>query len=141
MIGRSWFPLSQGEILGHTVDAGLKRIYRFLSRNSLRLVSIETVHESSATADQIYPTGFKVWWEKEGPDKATPAELSDREQNQAANLTDCGWNYHEPFFTWITACKKSWQFNEGGPMENGMQFCSFCSKPIKIVEDSSGEQD
>lgn len=31
---------------------------------------------------------------------------------------------------WETSCGHSFQFNEGGPKENGLQFCGYCGERL-----------
>jgi hypothetical protein len=46
----------------------------------------------------------------------------------------CEWTYdNEGFF--VTQCDNAFQFNEGGPKENGFIFCPYCGQEIIIDGD------
>lgn len=40
---------------------------------------------------------------------------------------------------WETSCGHAFEFNDGGPSENGFAFCGYCGKPLieqRTTEDS-----
>lgn len=45
----------------------------------------------------------------------------------------CRW--HEDLLdgSWDTDCGNKFQFNESGPIENGLKFCGYCGKRLKEV--------
>lgn len=53
----------------------------------------------------------------------------------------CNWSEDEDGY-WNSQCGVYWQFNEGGPKESRVKFCSGCGKPVaahdyKLEEDES----
>lgn len=43
----------------------------------------------------------------------------------------CDWYEDGEDSFWQTSCGHAWEFNEGGPKENGAKFCMYCGNPIK----------
>ena len=33
---------------------------------------------------------------------------------------------------WNTSCGQAWSFTTDGPKENGMNFCHYCGKPLRL---------
>lgn len=51
----------------------------------------------------------------------------------AATPTDtCEWTSDEDDSSWQTSCGRDWQFIDDGPVENKMQFCMGCGKPVSV---------
>lgn len=47
--------------------------------------------------------------------------------------TACSWGRaDDETDTWEGACGVVWQFNEGGPKENGVRFCFRCGGKVQI---------
>lgn len=44
----------------------------------------------------------------------------------------CLWTHDECHDAWDTACGEKWQFNDGGPRENGARFCMYCGGEIML---------
>lgn len=40
---------------------------------------------------------------------------------------------------WISGCDLEWHFQEGGPLQNGMKYCPFCSGPLKVDTRKGGD--
>jgi hypothetical protein len=52
-----------------------------------------------------------------------------RERDEARRDVErlCQWREDDSDFdTWKTGCGHLWQFNTGGPKENGTKFCQYC---------------
>lgn len=46
----------------------------------------------------------------------------------------CIWKYDDPDDennAYATSCNNYFQFNDGGPTENGFKFCPYCGKELK----------
>jgi hypothetical protein len=55
------------------------------------------------------------------------AEQIETLRTQLAAARVCKWQEDDPDFgTWRTGCGHLWQFNTGGPKENGTKFCQYC---------------
>jgi hypothetical protein len=52
----------------------------------------------------------------------------------------CGW-YEDSDHFWGTSCGSAFEFNEGGPDENGFTFCPYCGLAIQqfVREDEDDE--
>src|SRR6185312_2658849 len=57
-----------------------------------------------------------------------------RQMQEASKTTEtCTWEYSEDVtWSWETSCGTSFQFNDGGPIENEFNFCHHCGKRIAI---------
>jgi hypothetical protein len=47
----------------------------------------------------------------------------------------CGWAEDSDGSAWETSCRKLFILNDGGPAENGMNFCPFCGKALVEIKD------
>jgi hypothetical protein len=70
------------------------------------------------------------------------AELQDevatltRERDEARRDVErvCQWREDDSDFdTWKTGCGHLWQFNTGGPKENGTKFCQYCGGALTVA--------
>jgi hypothetical protein len=43
----------------------------------------------------------------------------------------CEWTEDTDDGSWDTACGHRFQFTDGGPKENGQQFCGYCGRSLK----------
>lgn len=52
----------------------------------------------------------------------------------------CTWSQedHESE-VYHSSCRKSFMFNDGGPVQNGLKFCCYCGKPL--IEDQWKEEE
>lgn len=98
-----------------------------------------------------YESGFGHWNRKElsNPYKKDSLEWKawDRGRSEAAEAhlphnndkptpePGCLWkhqveiDYHD---YWSASCGEDFIFTDGGPIENGMKFCPYCGKPLKV---------
>ena len=44
----------------------------------------------------------------------------------------CSWSEDDDA-AWDTECGERFQFNEGGPPENGFGFCPYCGEKMKVI--------
>ena len=44
----------------------------------------------------------------------------------------CAWIENDDG-AWETKCNELFEFNEGGPTENGFEFCPYCGKNLKPI--------
>ncbi len=49
----------------------------------------------------------------------------------SANCSVCDWQQEEEG-QWETDCDETFEFQEGGPLDNGFEWCPYCGK--KLVE-------
>jgi hypothetical protein len=42
----------------------------------------------------------------------------------------CHWTYDDTHDAWDTKCGEKYQFNDGGPHENGFRFCHHCGRKL-----------
>ena len=61
------------------------------------------------------------------------------EQNKPTNV--CEWLGEDDYDVWHTSCNRAWEFIEGGPKENHINFCPFCGKQVVITIYESEEDD
>ena len=55
------------------------------------------------------------------------AEQIETLKTKLAAARVCQWREDDSDFdTWKTGCGHLWQFNTGGPKENGTKFCQYC---------------
>lgn len=48
-------------------------------------------------------------------------------------LVRCTWALDEQFGeSWDTDCGQKFQFTDGGPHENGMRYCCYCGRPLRV---------
>lgn len=57
----------------------------------------------------------------------------------------CNWSQDDcEGDNWTTRCGQYFRLDEGGPVDNGMEFCCFCGKPTTQTlwtdEDDEGEE-
>lgn len=55
---------------------------------------------------------------------------------QQARGAACTWTYSEDWdgrIEWNGACGASWQFEDGGPVENEMSYCPTCGKRLVVL--------
>lgn len=45
----------------------------------------------------------------------------------------CVWEEAEDG-VWQTSCGNEWQFEEGGPSDNGQEYCGYCGKPLSELQ-------
>ena len=51
-----------------------------------------------------------------------------------APRVNCEWHLaDEACALWEGACGVAWEFTEGGPKENGCQYCPRCGGKLKVV--------
>jgi hypothetical protein len=50
----------------------------------------------------------------------------------------CEWRQCTTTGAWHTGCLETWEFNEGGPEENGTRYCPYCGCVIRVC-DGGGE--
>ena len=51
----------------------------------------------------------------------------------------CIWKYLETQNFWATKCNRTYQFQDGGPLQNAFLFCPYCGEAIVI--DPRGTRD
>ncbi len=56
-----------------------------------------------------------------------------RRDEQAKPVEKCVWADTGDSASWQSSCGKHFEFNEGGPVENGMKFCYSCGKPLEEI--------
>lgn len=52
---------------------------------------------------------------------------------EAERLTECHW-FQDEDGPWEGSCGACWNLEADGPIENEMNFCPKCGKPIHVVE-------
>lgn len=55
-------------------------------------------------------------------------------------MKPCRWVQEDEGGYWHTSCGRYYEINDGAPAENGMNFCTFCGRPL-IGEDWTEEED
>lgn len=44
----------------------------------------------------------------------------------------CLWKFNPDYAYWRSACGQSYEFFVGGPRENGIRFCPFCGRSVRV---------
>jgi len=44
----------------------------------------------------------------------------------------CEWQEDEDG-AWDTGCGETWQFDDGGPIENRIRYCHRCGAPVRVL--------
>lgn len=58
-----------------------------------------------------------------------------RQALQTKDTADyCLWTHDHIDDAWATDCGAYWQFTDGGPRENGINYCHKCSKPVNALD-------
>lgn len=65
--------------------------------------------------------------------ESTPS-ADEPEVSSEAKDAACEWRYHDNDGAWFTSCGQAWSYIDGGPVENGMNFCHCCGKAIAIAQ-------
>lgn len=47
-------------------------------------------------------------------------------------METCEWSYSESEEMWESACGDAWNFEEGTPEDNHMQYCPFCGRKLTM---------
>jgi len=53
-----------------------------------------------------------------------------RQCADAIERATCTWRLDDE--AWKTSCRNAYQFNVGGPEDNGQRFCGYCGRRIKV---------
>jgi hypothetical protein len=58
-------------------------------------------------------------------------------------INECIWHQDDigGDSVWETTCKRSFEFNDGGPEENGFKFCCYCGKNLIESRTSNNSED
>lgn len=56
-----------------------------------------------------------------------------------AQPESCRWTHEPDMGIWHTDCGHAWQFEAGGPGEDGIGFCMYCGQPIDVIEGHDDE--
>jgi hypothetical protein len=62
-IGTTWFPLFKGGSVEKNFEIVIDGVNQFVTDNNLRVINIETVHETDWLGRPTEVRGVRVWWQ------------------------------------------------------------------------------